>query len=697
MIELSETAETLPRRCRVLAGSRTWALGRLDEFVTQLPGADLLWIGEQAPAGVAAVSARQVRHYLGRECALLVFDAHAGFAVDAFAAALGTLRGGGELLLLVPDWEGWAQIDAAGERLASFPLTRAHVGTRFLTRLRALFDRAGCVTLERQGVHEQPLVPATVPGGRRGWVLTGEQRAAVQAIERVANGHARRPLVITADRGRGKTTALGMALVGLLRERPREVVLLAPSRQAVSAVFEVLRRELPEGEGRGDLFDWRQGRVEFRLPDEQLYDPRPCDLLLIDEAAAIALPVLQGLLAGHNRVVFSSTVHGYEGSGRGFVLRFARVLERTSPQHRALSLSRPVRWARDDPLEALLDEALLLDAEFDSPAPGGAVEYQWLSQDALAEDEALLRNLFALLIGAHYQTRPSDLHQLLDAPGLHTLVAQRDGVIVGAALLVEEGGFERTLAQQVCLGERRPRGHMLLQSLAAHAGLCEAPTLRLLRVMRIAVADRWRNLGVGSALLQKAVAWAGEHGFDLFGSAFGVEPRLLHFWRRQQLQPVRLGHRRDPASGTHSVQMLRGLSESGEALASRGAVRFRQQFPWRLAHSFRQLPVDLVLAMLQGRDCSDLSITQQDREDVAAFAFARRGFEDAAPALWRWLCHELAGEQGSLAEDPERDLLVARVLQNRCLKTGATPPLDAGRAAQHKRLRSAVAKRLRQS
>ena len=691
-MNLSVSSHKQLRRCRVLAGSADWAARRL-AAVSGLPPEQYLWIAESAAPGISYTVTKQFRQCLGSECSLLVFDAHAGFVVDAFAAVLGTLRHGGELVLLVPKWLGWEASDPARASFAPYPLTEQDVGQRFLRRFIQQFDAAGCVSVETEATHQEPLSFPALPLPESVFSLTTGQQKVVDAVKRVALGHAGRPLVVTADRGRGKSTALGVALAALLREQHKQVLLLAPSASAVAALFAALQRDLPQGKLREQGFSWASSRVQFRLPDEQLLLPQSCDLLVIDEASAIAVPVLEALLQAHNRVVFSSTVHGYEGSGRGFALRFSRVLDRLCPKWKSLTLEEPVRWAVGDPLESLLNRSLLLDVEVDPPAVEDAVDYRWLSQQALVDDERQLRNLFALLVSAHYQTRPSDLRQLLDAPELRVLVARSAGAIVGVALLVEEGGFDTQLAHAVCAGQRRPHGHMLVQSLAAHAGLCDAPRRRLLRVMRIAVLDGWRGQGIGSALLREAISHARQQAFDLFGTAFGVDAPLLRFWQRMGLKSLRLGHRRDPASGTHSVQMAMGLSHEGETLVKRGAARFQQQFPWRLGLTFQQLPTDAAIALLRGRDCTDLPLSVMDQADIEAFACQRRGLQDAHPALWRWLCHELAVASDS---DPDLNLLVPVVLQNRAL---SCVPLEAGlsgRKAQLNTLRAAVARRLQQ-
>lgn len=655
------------RRCLVLAGPRDWAWDRLQAAI-ETAQQSLLWVAETAPPYIEPISPRQVRRSLGRECAVLVFDTHAGFIVDAFAAAMGTLRGGGVAVVLVPGWQAWAASDPAQARFAPHPLEAKDVGTRFLARLRCLFDAAECVSVEtpdqcQSSAWVQTISPtilqASLVDRQQPFELTPEQQQVVAAVQRVAGGHARRPLVLTADRGRGKSTAIGAALGCLLREHHRkQVLVLAPTRGAVDALFASLARELPQGELHEQGFDSESGRVRWRSPDQQLLDPQDCDLLVIDEAAALPLPLLEHFLAQHNRVVFSTTTQGYEGSGRGFALRFRQVLERVlgrmASQSHALTLQQPVRWATDDPLEALLNEALLLNAEAppgsicDSRFSSGAgsnsseIDYRRINQDQLFYDPALLRAVFGLLRSAHYQTRPSDLRQLLDAPGLHLLVASQGEQVLGVVLALEEGGLDAELVPQIVAGRRRPHGHMLVQSLAAHAGLSDAPGMRLLRVMRIAVADDLRRQGIGSELLNRARMLAEDLEFDLFGTAFGMDAPLLRFWKRAGLRVLRLGQRRDPASGAHSVQMALGLNKRAEQLVEAGAQRFVGQLPWRLPRTFRYLPADCVAVLLHERAVCDVQLSAADLADVETFAFAHRGLEDAAPSLWRWWIGQLA-------------------------------------------------------
>ncbi|WP_309484715.1 GNAT family N-acetyltransferase [Candidatus Pantoea persica] len=110
-----------------------------------------------------------------------------------------------------------------------------------------------------------------------------------------------------------------------------------------------------------------------------------------------------------------------------------------------------------------------------------------------SEPEAAYR----LLASAHYRTSPLDLRRLMDAPGMTLWLSGEAPALQGALWLVEEGGLSPALAQAVWARRRRPRGNLVVQSLAAHVGFIEAAVLRSCRIRRIAVAPEQRRLGIG--------------------------------------------------------------------------------------------------------------------------------------------------------------------------------------------------------
>lgn len=612
-----------------------WLAGRLADA----DAADMLWIGDTAPPGVDATPARTACHQLGRGFGLLVFDAHAGFHPDAFAAAVGTLRGGGDCVVLTPRLERWPEFeDPDSARFAPWPLSANDMRPLFLERLQRLWGNDPAVVRVDAG---SDLGPRFAPAASTEPVLSSAQETAVEAVMRVATGHARRPLVLTADRGRGKSTVLGVAAARLLQQGYPVITVIAARAAAAETLFQHARRLLGDPGGIAG--------PRFALPHDWLaQDPNPPGLLLVDEAASIPLPVLGRLLERGNRLVFASTVHGYEGSGRGFDLRFRALLDRRMPQWRSLQLQPPVRWAEDDPLESLVHRSLVLDADSGDAAGPGDTTFSTVPAARLAADEALLREVFGLLVDAHYQTRPSDLRQLLDNPRLAVCIAQRNGRVVGVLLVSREGGFDAAMATEILAGRRRPRGHLLPQSLAVHAGLDEALRLSTWRIQRIAVHPRQQREGIGRGLVTALASEAKDA--DLLGCAFGVDEGLLAFWERLGFVPARLGSRVDAASAAHSLFMVRGLGPVGRTFAATAQLRLQRDLPWAVGAELADVPAAVVARLLAGRDCRDLDLDADDRRALARLASGARPLAGAGALLWRAVVHVAAAARLSADE-----------------------------------------------
>ncbi|MDE8557071.1 tRNA(Met) cytidine acetyltransferase TmcA [Pantoea vagans] len=578
------------RRLAVISGDPAWCLDRATAWREALPG-DWLALSPAPLFSDESALHRQpgaVRTLLGREFHHTIFDARQGFHAEAFAALAGTLTAGSWLLLLVPPWQAWSQQpDSDSLRWADVaePIATPH----FVHHLQQLILADNQVLLERQ--HQPCRFPA-----QRAWPqwhcqAPQQQQAILDHLMTLPSGVA----VLTAARGRGKS-----ALAGMLARQNRHCLVTAPAK----ASTEVLAAFAAE-------------HFHFMAPDAllALETPPRAEWLIVDEAAAIPAPLLQALVSRYPRVLLTTTVQGYEGSGRGFILKFCAGL---ADAH-YFTLDEPLRWSRFDPLEQWLNQALLFnDASAtapDTPATSHRIE---------RHDFSALEAAYRLLTSAHYRTSPLDLRRLLDAPGMQLWRAGDANALQGALWLVEEGGLEPELAQAVWAGTRRPRGNLVAQSLAAHAGLAEAAILRSQRISRIAVAAESRRQGTGQQLVAAAADAAADH--DYLSVSFGYTESLWAFWRACGFTLVRIGSQREASSGCYAAMAILPCSAAGEALTRRAAEQLARDWP--------QLPQHIALD-LQFDKITDDGLTVQDSHLAIGFAWAHRPLEASLPVLQR--------------------------------------------------------------
>lgn len=625
------------RRLVVLEGDRDASLAWLRALLPELSIAPGVWTGpvdDSPESPLTPIKPVEGRRWLGQELACVVWDGWQGNPPDSFAALSGTLSAGGLFFWLMPPLAKWGGFRDPDYRRTGLDGAGFHP---FAARLGRILAADPDVIRVDPAADWQPALP-DVPRPAEVFQVdaTREQLGLVEDIVRTGLGRRRRPLVVTADRGRGKSAALGMAAVRLLREGRQRVIVTAPDPVTVKTLFHHARLAA----GQASSTDRAANAVTVGdsnqlqyMPLEQLLAERPeAEVVMVDEAAAIPADLLKQVLLGWPRVIFSTTVHGYEGSGRGFAIRFRAVLDAETPHWRRASLTEPIRWAASDPLEPLTRRMFLLDAE--APAalagdgPDVAVE-RWSPATACDQE---LEDAFGLLVDAHYRTSPGDLRQWMDDPAAVSWRVTCGGVLAGVLWATVEGGLEAGLARQVMLGRRRLRGHLLPQSLASHSGFAEAASQRLLRVVRIAVSASARHRGLGCRLVEAARAYARSEGMDGIGTSFGGNAALVTFWQQCGLEPVRLGLKREASSGEYPLQMLEGVSGPGRDLAQRLRNRLAEHWLTLLPLNWRDAGPELVL-QLTGSLPPVGAVNDDDRRDLDSFANGFRGFDLVLPVL----------------------------------------------------------------
>ncbi|CCV62529.1 TPA: tRNA(Met) cytidine acetyltransferase [Yersinia enterocolitica] len=596
------------RRLLVLSGDADWARQQAIHLSEQLPG-DWLWVGDNFPPGANGIRPTAAKTLLGQEGLHGVFDATDGLNTEALAVLAGVLRAGSWLLLLVPAWDDWALLpdsDSLRWSEQSTPISTPNFIHHMQRQLLASPD----VFLWQQG--QLPPVPQFA--ARPNWqppdgTPTTEQQAVLQRLMQAQQG----VWVLTAARGRGKSTLAGM----LVAQWPGKCWVTGPGKAATQVL----------SQRAGD-------RARFWAPDAlleycQQHDVSDVDWLLIDEAAAIPTALLSALLAYFPRALLTTTVQGYEGTGRGFLLKFCATLN----DWHHLTLTNPIRWASHDPLEQIIDDIMLFNDDLPPTASAIAqIEISGCEQQDWLNNPELLCRFYGLLSCAHYRTTSLDLRRLLDAPGMHFSAAKVADSVIGALWLVDEGGLDSTLAHEVWAGKRRPKGSLVAQSLAAHSGQWQASTLLSRRISRVAVAPLWRQQGIARQMIAAEQARAQGEGLDFLSVSFGYTAELACFWHACGFQLVRMGSHKEASSGCYAAMAILPLSLAGQKLCGAARQQLERDWYWLQQWVGLETPVSLFPP-----EQPDITLNDDDWRELAGFAFAFRPLEASLPALQRLL------------------------------------------------------------
>ena len=583
------------RRLLVLSGEERWCFDHALKLRDALPG-DWLWISPQ-PDAENHCSPSALQTLLGREFRHAVFDARHGFDAAAFAALSGTLKAGSWLVLLLPVWDEWEnQPDADSLRWSDCPdpIATPHFVQHFKRVLTANND----AILWRQN---QPFSLAHFTPRTDWHPATGapqpEQQQLLQQLLTMPPGVA----AVTAARGRGKSALAGQ----LISRIAGSAIVTAPAKAATDVLAQFA----------GEKF-------RFIAPDALLASDEQADWLVVEEAAAIPAPLLYQLVSRFPRTLLTTTVQGYEGTGRGFLLKFCARF----PHLHRFELQQPIRWAQGCPLEKMVSEALVFDDENFTHTPQGNIVISAFEQTLWRSEPETPLKVYQLLSGAHYRTSPLDLRRMMDAPGQHFLQAAGGNEIAGALWLVDEGGLSQELSQAVWAGFRRPRGNLVAQSLAAHGSNPLAATLRGRRVSRIAVHPTRQREGTGRQLIAGALQYI--HDLDYLSVSFGYTEELWRFWQRCGFVLVRMGNHREASSGCYTAMALLPMSDAGKQLAEREHYRLRRDAQALAQWNGEMLPVDPL---------NDAVLSDDDWLELAGFAFTHRPLLTSLGCLLRLL------------------------------------------------------------
>ncbi|PCI66506.1 MAG: hypothetical protein COB38_10205 [Gammaproteobacteria bacterium] len=567
------------------------------------------------------IQPNQVNQFLGQEIHSLFYDAVDSFDVNQFIAIIGCLVGGGNLILRLPKfYQQMIQLSFNNVNQDLLITNQNHNSQLLLRFVRYV------VTAQQNKKTDQK-----ISNKNQSEQFNIEQHLLIKKIERCALGHAKRPLVITADRGRGKSTALAKASASLCYTHNKNIIITAPRKENLNIFFEQFNNEIEylasskDPQKTNNINDAKK-LIQFTSIDSLLQIEVDHHFLIVDEAGSFPVQVLHKIILRFNRIAFASTVSGYEGNGRGFEIKFIPLLSKAYPQYRIEKLSIPYRWPSNDLLEDCCNKAFLLAqpsqptySEGKSNTPISPIKYQTISKENLLQNETLLTSVFSLLTEAHYQTRPSDLERMLSDPQLKTYVGiDKDKQVVSACLIVVEGQINNSDCVKISRGKLRIDGQLLPQSLISTKGIISAGELVYWRIMRIAVAPSLQNSLIGSNMIKYVYEQAKKQNIDILGTSFALNTSLFNFWNLLDFHCCRIALRTDSSTGLVPADFLLAISDAGRTCSDKATNLFNQSFIYSCSASYRNLDSSLLLDIMARQVARQLVLTEPEPITITA-------------------------------------------------------------------------------
>ncbi|KAG8874859.1 hypothetical protein FRC20_004973 [Serendipita sp. 405] len=393
---------------------------------------------------------------------------------------------------------------------------------------------------------------------------------------------------LTAARGRGKSAALGLAVSSAIVHGYSNIFITSPSPEnlktfwafvgdglkvlgyVINVDYDAMESVSPDvSKGvivRVNVWKTHRQTIQWIQPQDA-HVLGQAELVIIDEAAAIPLPLVKNLM-GPYLVFMASTINGYEGTGRSLSLKLLQQLrESTRPSltktpavdesaaltslsgtHntkapgptlanvaiksrslKEIQLHVPIRYSTGDKVEKWLNSLLCLDA---STLPrstifsGSPKECQLfsVSRDTLFSfhpaSELFLQRMIALYVASHYKNQPNDLQLMSDAPQ-HRLfvllppIADDETVLpdpIAVIQVVMEGQISKEAILDSISRGLRAGGDMIPWLVSQQFQENKFAQLSGARVVRIAVHPEYTRMGFGSRALEALNAfYSGEY------------------------------------------------------------------------------------------------------------------------------------------------------------------------------------------
>lgn len=530
---------------------------------------------------VRFISPKDYRKWLGNECSCLIFDASSGIDLNALYAFAGMVEFGGLVVLFQPSASFNSSLPNAIPLSFGHSVSEHNFVTFFKRQLEQRYTSAVTATITDTHLY-LPSTKLSLDDCKRfeqdktehlelkqfNFSVAQQKIASEIANSITAHRNSSKVYFIGGERGRGKSTTLALVAAKLVGQSEacsvvNNVHVTSAHKQQTNAIFNafsIIVDERAEHVGSAML----DSQLVYQAADQLLYAPEGTSVLIIDEVASLAPELVKALVARYRHVVMCGTLSGYEGSGQGFIQRtLPFIAAKADVTH--FSLQTPFRWLANDPIEYffntlfshnLCNQPLLSQSSSieEIKLEVSKADFNLVDKADVVNNTQLYKEIFGLLALAHYQTSPNDIVRTLDDSSSKIVVCTLNHRVIGVAVILIEGGDDFSpIAFDVSRARRRVQGHLALQALASsiiEPSICDA---RIWRVNRIAIANEFRNLGLGGRLLTVCEQLAQSDNADMLASSFGMQNNVYRFWERYQYTLLKVGQRIDTASGTASI------------------------------------------------------------------------------------------------------------------------------------------------
>ncbi|MHA1378861.1 MAG: GNAT family N-acetyltransferase [Candidatus Helarchaeota archaeon] len=653
----------------------------------------------------------QVQKTLGKTYDILLLDLTHQLRPNELGILIETVSGGGIIFMLTPGFSKWKKITTEFQKsLISPPFSINDLHYRFtsyfIENLRKyngiiIFDEINREIHEGLYSKEESLphileLHKTAPFRKIFYDLavTKDQKAILNSLEfLLQKDEKKKVMILTADRGRGKSAILGIGSIAyahyLIEKNIKshvKIIVTAPEVENLEVFINFTKIALKalnyKIKIRRNSLITNKIIVQYKSLIDATKDHS--DLTVVDECASISLPILFNLLSTSENIIFSSTIHGYEGAGRGFSILFRNnLLKKPNLKISEIGMNEPIRYSINDPIEHWLYDTLFLNAqpvhlksEDASDIMNSNLELKKVDLDQcfLNLDKDFFSQFAGIFVFAHYRNQPDDIVILSDSPHHEpwAIVTKSLGHIVNVVQIAKEGNLSNETIKSMLKGKQVP-GNLIPWITITHFRNDEISKLKGARIVRIATHPELFQKGLGSKMLIQLEKYYMDHDFSWIGTSFGLSPELLNFWIKNDYTPIHLSSRMTLSTGEYSIVMLKPLNEKTKKFVE----MLQREFKFKIFEWFRtifyNLPPNLAFNVIEATQKSEdikifkIELTENQKDRLDAFINGILDYSNTSDVISQVLKYYFLNFEKDKVKlsQKQKELVILRCLQAR--------------------------------